>query len=164
MRVVTSTGGAVLLADAWALGERVAMRADDAVQWWMRHGGGRERGDDGEILDTTIERLSMGLDALVLDDTLPGNGGDGPVQYSPIEEIATDLKDLVDTSMPSLTFLEIVLRVDDGYPIGDEAFEVDLPDGRVWSGKLDTAGCARVDGIPRGHCVVRFPMLVPAPP
>lgn len=162
MRVVRSAGGAVLLGDASAMGERVAMRADDAVQWWTRHGGGRERGDDGEIVDTTIERLSMGLDALVVDDALPGNGVGGPVQHSPIEELATDLKDLVDTSKPSLTFLEIVLRDDDGYPIGDETFEVDLPDGHVWSGKLDTAGCARVDGIPRGHCVVRFPLLAAA--
>jgi hypothetical protein len=141
------------------MGERAAMRAEDAVQWWMRHGSGRERSDDGEIVDTTIERLSMGLDALVVDDALPGNTGGGPVQHLPIEDHATDLKDLVDTSAPSLTFLEIALRDDDGYPIGHEAFEVDLPDGRVWTGTLDTAGCARVDGIPRGHCVVRFPRL-----
>lgn len=101
----------------------------------------------------------MGLDALVVDDTLPGTASGGRVHHLPIEQHTTDLKHLVDMSTPSLTFLEIALRDDDGYPIGHEAFEVDLPDGRVWSGTLDTAGCARVDGIPRGHCVVRFPQL-----
>lgn len=158
MRFVPSAPGGMRLGDAW--GQSGAMRPEDAVQWWMRHGDVRERSDDGEIVDTTLERLAMGLDALMIDERLPGSG-DG-MRHDPLESDIVDLEDLVDTSKPSLTFIEIALRDDDGYPIGDETFEVDLPDGRVWSGKLDAAGCARVDGIPRGHCVVRFPLLTAA--
>jgi hypothetical protein len=159
---VQSARETVLLGDAWTLRDRGAMRPEDAVQWWLRNGNGRERSDDGEILDTTLERLSMGLDALALDDALPGGAGTGGARHDRIESDIVDLEELVDTSKPSLTFLEIALRDDDGYPIGDEMFEVDLPDGRTWTGQLDTAGCARVDDIPRGHCVVRFPRLAAA--
>jgi len=70
-----------------------------------------------------------------------------------------DLEDLVHSSTRTLTFLEIVLRDDEGYPVGGAAFEVLLADGRTWAGQLDAAGFARIDDIERGHCVVRFPEL-----
>src|SRR5688572_26804122 len=89
MRFVDAARERVLLGDASALREREAMRPEDAVQWWMRHGDVRERSDDGEIVDTTLDRLGIGLDALVIDDALPGGAGTG-VRHDPIESDIVD--------------------------------------------------------------------------
>ena len=54
-------------------------------------------------------------------------------------------------------WIEIELLDDAGQPLAGEVFSVDLPDGRNQQGTLDKQGRARIDGIPRGVCVVRFP-------
>ena len=47
---------------------------------------------------------------------------------------------------------------DDG-PIPSEAYRIELPDGTVRTGRLDSQGRARVHGIDPGNCVVTFPEL-----
>ena len=54
-------------------------------------------------------------------------------------------------------FIEIELKDDDGEPVPGEAYEIELPDGSIASGTLDSKGYARVDGIKPGDCKVRFP-------
>lgn len=61
------------------------------------------------------------------------------------------------------TVFVAILLVDEGrVPIPHEPYEVELADGRVVSGRLDAFGAARIDRIPAGDCVVRFPRLARA--
>jgi len=58
-----------------------------------------------------------------------------------------------------LTFkdwLEITLKNEDGSPAADVEYRVVLPDGTEKSGRLDSDGRARLDGIPPGTCTVTF--------
>lgn len=55
------------------------------------------------------------------------------------------------------TWIEIVLKDEDGNVIPGEPFEIEMPDGSVHSGTLDQDGFARVDGIEPGTCKVHFP-------
>ena len=58
------------------------------------------------------------------------------------------------------SWVEIVLRDDEGNPVPGEAYKVVLPDGEtVAEGTLDEKGFARVDGIEPGQCEVLFPNL-----
>lgn len=59
----------------------------------------------------------------------------------------------------ALTWIEIQLIGEDGQPIPGEKYRIDLPDGSVREGSLDSKGQARVDGIDPGNCVVTFPAL-----
>lgn len=57
-------------------------------------------------------------------------------------------------------WVEIELVDQDGKPFPDEKYEVELPDGRKVTGKLDSVGRAKVDGVSQsGTCKVRFPDL-----
>lgn len=56
-------------------------------------------------------------------------------------------------------WLEIELKDEDGNAVPGEAFEATMPDGRVYRGTLDRNGFARVEGVPAGQAVVRFPNL-----
>jgi len=57
-------------------------------------------------------------------------------------------------------FIEIELQDDDGTPIPDEPFEVELADGSIISGRLDENGTARVEGIPDpGSAKIHFPRM-----
>lgn len=57
------------------------------------------------------------------------------------------------------TWIEIELIGEDGKPIPEASYQILLPDGASRDGKLDQSGCARVDGIDPGTCVVTFPEL-----
>jgi type VI secretion system secreted protein VgrG len=56
-----------------------------------------------------------------------------------------------------LDFVEIRLHNDAGVPVSNAPYEVTLPNGRMFKGKLDADGFARIDGVPSGECNVRFP-------
>jgi hypothetical protein len=55
------------------------------------------------------------------------------------------------------SWLEIVLRDQDGDPVPGERYQIQLDDGTVEEGVLDGSGTARVDGIEEGTCLVCFP-------
>ena len=56
-------------------------------------------------------------------------------------------------------WLEIELVDDDGNPVPNEAYTVELPDGSTVSGRLDDMGQARLEGIDPGTAKVSFPNL-----
>jgi uncharacterized protein (DUF2345 family) len=66
---------------------------------------------------------------------------------------------LAKTSLPAekTDWIEIVLLDEENSPVAGEPYTIDLPDGRTLEGNLDAGGRARVEGIPSGTCVVRFP-------
>jgi hypothetical protein len=55
------------------------------------------------------------------------------------------------------TFVEIELAYEDGKPASAVKYEVELPDGSIKRGFLDSKGKARVEGVDPGSCKVRFP-------
>jgi hypothetical protein len=56
-------------------------------------------------------------------------------------------------------WLEIVLLDEDKQPVAGAAYSVTLPDGGIQEGKLDKKGYARLNGLPPGTCLVRFPEI-----
>lgn len=52
----------------------------------------------------------------------------------------------------------IEIRLVDGHePVADRDYEITLPDGEQRKGTLDKKGAARLEDIPCGTCLVRFP-------
>jgi hypothetical protein len=58
-----------------------------------------------------------------------------------------------------LVWIEVELLDEDNDPVPDEEYEIETPDGRVVKGKLDHKGFARLDGLIKGSCRIRFPRL-----
>ncbi len=56
-------------------------------------------------------------------------------------------------------WIEIVLLDEDKNPVPGHAYRIQLPGGGVVTGKLNSKGRARVDGIDPGTCKVTFPQL-----
>ena len=56
-------------------------------------------------------------------------------------------------------WIEIELLDDAGNPVADELYYVELPDGSSISGRTDSQGRARVDGVDPGTAKVSFPDL-----
>jgi hypothetical protein len=56
-------------------------------------------------------------------------------------------------------WIEIVLYDVKGHPVPGHAYRIQLPDGSVVTGNLDSRGSARVNGIDPGTCKVTFPEL-----
>jgi len=54
-------------------------------------------------------------------------------------------------------YIEIELVDDEGKPVADEAWFVELPDGSTKSGRTDARGFARIDGVDPGTAKVTFP-------
>ncbi len=55
--------------------------------------------------------------------------------------------------------LEIELRGEDGQPLAHAAYTITLPVGATIEGTLDEQGCARLEHLPPGDCLVDFPEL-----
>ena len=64
------------------------------------------------------------------------------------------------TWKPSKTWISIVLKDTDGHAMAGEHYKIELPDGKIVEGKLDSMGTAGVSGIDPGQCKVSFPRLV----
>jgi hypothetical protein len=56
-------------------------------------------------------------------------------------------------------WVEIELTGQDGKPVPDEMYHIELPDGSAVDGTLDAKGQARVEGIDAGTCKVTFANL-----
>ena len=55
------------------------------------------------------------------------------------------------------TWVEVQLVDDDGAPVPDRAYRVQLPDGSLMTGTLDSEGKVRFDSIIPGTCQIEFP-------
>lgn len=62
---------------------------------------------------------------------------------------------VADATKPDWVVISLVSP--DGTPVPGEAFEVHCADGAKVTGKLDTNGKVRVEGIAPGNCKVTFP-------
>lgn len=62
---------------------------------------------------------------------------------------------VADPSKPD--WIGIALTERDGSPVAGEPFRVELADGRYITGKLDTLGKIRIEGVEPGSCTVSFP-------
>lgn len=58
-----------------------------------------------------------------------------------------------------LEWVEIVLLDEEGVPVADEKYSIQLPDGSTREGTLDAEGKARVEEIEPGTCFVTFPEI-----
>lgn len=58
-----------------------------------------------------------------------------------------------------LDWVEIVLLDEEGVPVADEKFSIQLPDGSTREGTLDAEGKARVEEFEAGTCFVTFPEI-----
>lgn len=54
-------------------------------------------------------------------------------------------------------YIEIVLTDDEGKPVPNAAYFIELPDGSTKSGRTDANGFARVDGVDPGTAKISFP-------
>lgn len=57
------------------------------------------------------------------------------------------------------TWVAIELKDNQGNPVPNESYKIELPDGRMVTGALDAMGTAGVDGIDPGTCNISFPNL-----
>lgn len=57
------------------------------------------------------------------------------------------------------TWIEIELKDNRGKPRAGERYHVTAPDGRVFTGQLDSNGFARLVGVAPGVCTVKFPQV-----
>ncbi len=60
---------------------------------------------------------------------------------------------------PTGHWVEIELLDQAGKPVAGEAYRIELPDGSIKEGNLDSQGQARVDGIDPGNCKITFPNI-----
>jgi hypothetical protein len=60
---------------------------------------------------------------------------------------------------PEKTWVEFRLIDQDGKPVGDVAYKVTLPDGEVFTGRLNSQGVIRFDSIDPGDCQIGFPEI-----
>lgn len=94
-----------------------------------------------------------------LGDATQHCGGSGHlIEGSPDVFIGDQIPEAVLASM-KLTWIEIELHWEDGTPAAGSAYRIELPNGSVQEGRLDTRGRARVEQIPSGTCHVSFPEL-----
>ena len=61
------------------------------------------------------------------------------------------------TPLVKKTWIEIVLVDDEGSPVANARYRLELPDGSAKSGTLDRNGHAFINGIDPGTCKVTFP-------
>lgn len=80
-----------------------------------------------------------------------------PVVIEPVPEPSVaPLEDL-----PEEHWLRLLLLDDAGEPVAEAAYEVELADGSLRSGKTDGDGQAFLRGVPPGRAKVRWPELHP---
>lgn len=104
----------------------------------------REAFEHGELLLAEAPTLS-GIGAGVIQSLLQ----DRPPPAGPPPAKEEDVR----------TWIEIELVDQDGKPVVGEKYRIDLPDGTMRRGSLDSNGRARVDQIDPGFCEVSFPGL-----
>ena len=90
------------------------------------------------------------------------NDADGNFWYDPIGSSvrpcsADPAPTLVSTGKKH--WVEIALVDEESNPCSGRAYKIQLPNGSVLTGTLDSRGLARINGIDPGTCKVSFPEL-----
>jgi len=115
--------------------------------------------------DQAIERLAILLHSkrIVAIAEGPRAGGGRPTPRPQELAAAFPLSErrprAVRIAPKSKTWIAIELKDTDGNPVAGESYKLELPNGRMVEGKLDSLGMARVNDIDRGQCRVTFPRL-----
>lgn len=58
-----------------------------------------------------------------------------------------------------LVWVEIELVDEENKPVPEEKYKIEISDGSIIEGTLDSQGKARHEGIKRGNCKITFPNL-----
>ena len=90
-------------------------------------------------------------------------GGGAPAQQPPRSTPLQDEEAAKAAKPPAAVeeehWIEIELLDDEGKPIANERYFVELPDGSQKSGRTDSQGRARAEGVDPGTAKVSFPDL-----
>ena len=133
-----------------------------------RHALGTITIDDG-IVDELAKRIvAEGLQVVscgdsyvaALQTTVSSSSSSTQDQTTPLQdEQAAQAAQATAPAADEQHWIEIELLDDEGNPVADEMYFVELPDGSKLSGRTDGQGRARVDGVDPGTAKVSFPDL-----
>jgi type VI secretion system secreted protein VgrG len=84
---------------------------------------------------------------------------DSAQDASAFVSMGADSDSTVTVSPDKTHWISIELTDEQGTPVPDEMYHIELPDGSAVDGTLDSKGKARIDGIDAGNCKVTFPNL-----
>ncbi|HKS16811.1 MAG TPA: hypothetical protein VJU16_05825 [Planctomycetota bacterium] len=111
--------------------------------------------DDEEVDRRFIENVSRG--EIRVYEVAPEEWA--PPPPAPVAAPERGLKLITKKDKPKAWFA-VELVDQDGEPVPNEKYKIELPDGTNREGTLDAKGKARIDGIdPAGSCKVSFPDL-----
>jgi hypothetical protein len=92
--------------------------------------------------------------------TAPAPGAAQQAATTPLEDEQAAAEERQSSMAPKEEhWIEIELLDDAGVPVADELYLVELPDGTKLTGRTDSAGKARVEGVDPGTAKVSFPDL-----
>ena len=80
-----------------------------------------------------------------------------PAQAPRIAGPTTPLASVIVADRSNPNWIGIELVDPGGAPVAGEPFMLELADGRKITGKLDTLGRVRIEGVAPGDCTVSFP-------
>jgi type VI secretion system secreted protein VgrG len=102
---------------------------------------------------------SVGSAAQALAGAAQAGAGVVPVTGNPLLSQAIG-NNSQDSPTSKQVWVEIeLLDQQNGKPVPNEPYRIELPDGTVSEGSTDDNGLARVDGIDPGNCKITFPSL-----
>jgi len=124
---------------------------------------------DEQLLEELARRIvSEGLQIVSCGDaffasvraTAPAAGAAQQAATTPLEDEQAAAEERQSSMAPKEEhWIEIELLDDAGVPVADELYLVELPDGSKLTGRTDSAGKARVEGVDPGTAKVSFPDL-----
>ena len=122
--------------------------------------------DDRAILTHLAERLARGDIQVISGPNIYGQQAVNPPPEPDARESTPREDELAakeDRPAPEpeedTTWIEIELLDDEGNPIPNEQYAIEIPGGSVRVGRLDDNGYARVEGLDPNTCKVSFPNL-----
>jgi hypothetical protein len=78
--------------------------------------------------------------------------------FKPPEDV-TESENTPDEDEEEKSWIEIELLDEEGNPAPGKKYAIELPDGSLAKGTLDSNGVARIEGVKSGNCKVNFPEL-----
>jgi hypothetical protein len=154
------------------LGADARQRYEDQLS--VQLGGQHPDRDPGDVRARVAARVAAAVGAGVTDEAVvtryvattfafdPMPAPPDPPAQRPMREQRRDPASQSSRTVGSavqscLSFIAIELVDDEGHPIPDEAFVIELPDGTKRRGLTDGAGQAMIVGVAKGTCKVSFP-------
>jgi hypothetical protein len=130
--------------------------------------GGLPRTDSELVEELARRMVSEGLQVVSCSDRFfaalraeaPAAGAATAAATTPLEDEQAAAEEKAQAQQPEEThWIEIELLDDEGAPVPDEMYLVELPDGSKLTGRTDGSGKARVEGVDPGTAKVSFPDL-----